>query len=252
MNKESRNVLIIGGGGGLGRAIVERLLSEGNTTLYVVDASAESLKLLPENVFVRKILNNLETIEHCRNIVEEIPGGIDCLIHLAGTIEKDLIMNEDSSLWERVIDSNLKTAYQITGEVMKKLPKTGQVNFLYFSGIAYRRGAYENIAYSIAKAGIVGLVRSVAKRLGARGVVNALCPGVVMTEPLTESATHNNVSKMMNEYLERHGDRVLSQIPMKRFGKPEEVAEAALYFCSEKCSYITGQVINIDGGIINS
>ncbi len=252
MKKQLRNVLITGGGGGLGRAIVKRFLREGDSRLFVVDISQEALNLLPTSEKLTPILNNLSSIEKCNSIVESIVGGVDVFIHLAGAIEKDMVVNENPELWDRVIDANLKTAYVMTGEVLKRLSENGHINFLYFSGIAYRRGAYENIAYSVAKAGIVGLTRSVAKRLGPRGVANALSPGVIMTEPVPNLKSENNVSVMMNEYLARHETRILSQIPMKRFGRVDEVADAAAYFCSPQCSYITGQTINIDGGIINS
>jgi len=122
---------------------------------------------------------------------------------------------------------------------MDKLDIHNSINFVFATSVAYRRGAYENICYSIAKSGIVGLTRSLAKRLGSRGVVNAICPGVILT-------------KMPGEYINRHKDRLLQNIPMKRFGMPIEVAKLIKFLASNECSYITGQIINIDGGSVNS
>jgi 3-oxoacyl-[acyl-carrier protein] reductase len=164
---------------------------------------------------------------------------ISGVIHLAGAHGKDLELGKDQSHWEEMINANLKNAYDLTTAVMENLDLSRLVHFVFTTSIAYRRGAYENIAYSISKAGIVGLTRSLAKRIGARGVVNAIAPGIIDT-------------KMPGEYISRHKDRLLTQIPMHRFGEVDEVANLISFLMSDKCTYITGQVINIDGGSFNS
>ncbi len=249
---DTLNYIVTGAGGGLGSAIVRRMLQDRNVRLFCVDKNRLALESLPRTPRVRRIVSDISTISECERIMELGNRNFNGLIHLAGTLSKDLKINENESHWDDIVNSNLKSAYRLTGELLENLSEAGPVNILYFSGIAYRRGAYENVAYSIAKAGIVGLTRSIAKRVGSRGVVNALCPGVIMTIPPDEVGVEGNISINMNEYLSRHGDRIIRQIPMMRFGRPEEVAEATAFFMSPKCSYITGQVINIDGGIINS
>lgn len=95
------------------------------------------------------------------------------------------------------------------------------------------------MAYAIAKGGIVGLTRSLAKRMGERGVVNAVAPGIIET-------------RMPADFIARHRERLVGEIPLRRFGQPREVAHLIAFLMSETCSYITGQVINIDGGMVNS
>jgi NAD(P)-dependent dehydrogenase (short-subunit alcohol dehydrogenase family) len=235
-------ILITGAGGGLGREIVKRMRNE-NQTLICVDASATALDKIEiggENSKIIKVCSELKSSQECSALAEITKGsGYAGLIHLAGTLEADLDRGLDEEVFDRVISSNLRSAYNVTGMMLNNLDVNNAIHIVYFSSIAYRRGAFETVAYSIAKAGIVGLTRSIAKRIGTRGVVNALAPGVVPTS-------------MTGDYIQRHSTRWLSQIPMKRFGTPVEVANLVYFLMSEQCTYMTGQVLNIDGGAINS
>jgi 3-oxoacyl-[acyl-carrier protein] reductase len=110
---------------------------------------------------------------------------------------------------------------------------------VFTSSIAYRRGSFDSLIYSIAKAGVVGLTRSMAKRVGSEGLVNAIAPGVIDT-PMSQSYIRNNLSSLEK------------QIPVKRVGEPIDVANLIYFLISDNCTYVTGQTINIDGGMINS
>ena len=123
--------------------------------------------------------------------------------------------------------------------MLRRLDDRQPVHIVFTSSLAFRRGAPENVAYAISKGGIVGLTRSLAKRLGPRGVVNAVAPGIIET-------------RMPAEFISRHRERLMGEIPLRRFGHPSEVAQVIAFLMSEACSYVTGQVINIDGGMVNS
>ncbi len=235
-----RHIIITGAAGGIGFEVV-KVLSAPDNILYCIDSNKLALDRLPNELpgKIIRIHSSISSVKECRRIINVMDGKVSGLVHLAGILENDLAWGSDEELWGRVIDSNLKSAYDITGEILNNIDESQQINIVYMSSVAYRRGAYENVAYSVAKSGLVGLTRSVAKRVGIRGVVNAVAPSVILTS-------------MPAEYLTRHQERLLSQIPMKRFGKPIEVAMLVKFLMSTDCTYVTGQVINIDGGSVNS
>jgi len=235
-----KTILITGAAGGIGSQTV-RTLASTSTKLVCIDIDKVGLDLLPDNLpgQLIKITSDLSSLAECRKVIDLAGGDISGLIHLAGVHGQDLDLGKDELHFEKMINGNLKTAYDLTTAIMEKLSTSNNIHFVFTTSIAYRRGAYENIAYSSAKAGVVGLTRSLAKRIGAKGVVNAIAPGIIET-------------KMPGEYISRHKDRLITQIPMHRFGNVLEVANLIDFLMSEKCTYITGQVINIDGGSINS
>lgn len=240
MKHNKRIFIVTGAAGGIGRATL-KALANSDTTLICVDINEQGLEEIPLNLGcdLVKVKSDLSDLSECRRVVSLISAPISGLIHLAGAHGQDLELGKDQSHWEKMINANLKNAYDLTTAVMENLDSSRLVHFVFTTSIAYRRGAYENIAYSISKAGIVGLTRSLAKRIGSRGVVNAIAPGIIET-------------KMPGEYISRHKDRLLAQIPMHRFGEVEEAANLIAFLMSDKCTYVTGQVINIDGGSFNS
>lgn len=234
-----RNIIVTGANGGIGVATIKEISSSDKRLICVdknVDRIQKIINELPGKIEI--VESDLGSVDECNSIIKSA-GKISGLVHLAGSLESDLELNRDQELWARIMQSNLKNAYDLVGAIMKNLDESNYINFVFTTSLSYRRGSYESVAYSIAKAGIVGLTRSIAKRIGQRGSVNAIAPGIIVTD-------------MSREYLSRHKERLIAQIPQKRFGEPEEVGKLIKFLISRECSYITGQVINIDGGSWNS
>jgi NAD(P)-dependent dehydrogenase (short-subunit alcohol dehydrogenase family) len=127
----------------------------------------------------------------------------------------------------------------MAGAILENRSELHSIRMVFTSSIAYRRGSFDSMIYSIAKAGVVGLTRSMAKRVGSKGLVNAIAPGVIDT-PMSQNYILKNLVSLEK------------QIPLKRVGTPLDVAQLIHYLVSDECTYITGQTINIDGGMINS
>jgi 3-oxoacyl-[acyl-carrier protein] reductase len=239
-------LVITGAAGAIGSETVSLLLTKKNFRIFAIDSDEQKLELLAkrfqkeiESAHLKLIKSELPDYRSCLEIVKSIPGGTSRLIHLAGLNLVDANSYDNEDVWEIVINSNLKTAYLMAGAVLENRNKSYPIRMVFTSSIAYRRGSFDSLIYSIAKAGVVGLTRSMAKRVGSDGLVNAISPGVIDT-PMAKNYILNNLSNLEK------------QIPHKRVGTPMDVANLIYFLVSDECTYITGQTINIDGGMINS
>ena len=239
-------LVITGAAGAIGSETVSLLLTKQKYRIFAIDSDEQKLELLAkrfqkeiESAHLTLIKSELPDYRSCFEIVKSIPGGTSRLIHLAGLNLIDANSYDNEDVWEIVINSNLKTAYLMAGAVLENRNKSYPIRMVFTSSIAYRRGSFDSLIYSIAKAGVVGLTRSMAKRVGSEGLVNAISPGVIDT-PMAKNYILNNLSNLEK------------QIPHKRVGTPMDVANLIYFLVSDECTYITGQTINIDGGMINS
>jgi 3-oxoacyl-[acyl-carrier protein] reductase len=164
---------------------------------------------------------------------------IDTLVHMAGVFEPDPLDADDRAVWQRAIASNLTNAYDISIAFRAQLPAGRDGAIVLCSSRAFQRGAAGRAAYTAAKGGVVGLMRTFSREFAPRIRVNAIAPGLILTR-----MTEGLVAQM--------GAQRLAEIPLGRFGTPEDVAKVALFLCGDGASYVTGQLLTVDGGTLNS
>lgn len=236
-----RTVLITGAGGGIGQACA-RMLNQLGASLVLVDRNDDALTQLSESLvgaaLHRTIKSDLEGPQEC-NRVFELAGPLHALIHMAGIYEADDLGAENRAIWDRTIAVNLGMAFDLVGAAQSKLRSPNGARIVMATSIAYRRGSWDHLAYSASKGGIAGLVRALSRKLAPNVLVNAVAPGIIATA-------------MPAATIAQRGDALRNEIPLKRWGTADEVAGTVVFLCSDAASYITGQIINIDGGMVNS
>ncbi len=240
MSAAQKVVVITGATGGIGMALSHRLAADG-WKLHLCDVNLQrltSLKAqLPAGTTVCE--SQLDSPAACAAALPEEPQAINALVHLAGIFEFHDFDNEGREVFERTMQHNATNAYDLSGAVEHRLVDDGRMVFT--SSLAFRRGAVDNVSYTMAKGALVGLTRALSRRLAGRGIlVNALAPGLIETAMLDQVMSGRDKQTMINS------------VPLQRLGKPSEIAGVIAFLLSDDASYITGQVINVDGGIVNS
>jgi NAD(P)-dependent dehydrogenase (short-subunit alcohol dehydrogenase family) len=237
-----RTVVVTGAAGGIGRETVPILHAQG-ARLLLIDRNGDALDALVGTLAGRErvtaVVSDLASVAAGAGARARAPGPIYGLVHLAGLFEPDPAGADDHGVWDRAIAANLTNAYDMVCEAAKRFDPNAVCRVVLVSSLAFRHGAFDHVPYSAAKGGIVGLVRAFARRLAPGVLVNGLAPGIIETA-------------MPAHVIASRGDRVLRTIPLRRFGQPREVATVIEFLLSEASSYITGQVINVDGGVVNS
>jgi 3-oxoacyl-[acyl-carrier protein] reductase len=242
-----RTALITGASRGIGRATAQRLAREGAKIAvnYKGNAeAAEETKRLVEQAGSKAALiqGDVSAEADAERIVKEAvafgEGKIDILVNNAGTTRDDLLIRMTPEQWDTVMDLNLRGAFLITKAAMRPMMKARFGRIVNVSSVAGVSGNAGQANYASAKAGLIGFTKTVAREMASRNITcNAVAPGFVPTD-LT-----NALIKTMEE-------TILKQIPLGRFGKVEDVANAIAFLVSEEASYITGQVLQIDGGMV--
>lgn len=243
---KKRVVVITGGSKGIGRATALKF-SEENANIVIVHYDAdesfsnETLDLLKaKGIEARSFRVNVSDKEAVNDLFKEIlsiHNKVDVLINNAGITKDGLVIRMNEKDWDLVMDVNLKGVFNCTQAVLRSMIKNKRGWIVNIASIVGEIGNVGQANYAASKAGIMGFTKSVAKEVAGRGImVNAIAPGFIDTE-----MTARIPEKMREEFL--------NQIPMKRFGAPEEVAEVVYWLCSEGASYITGQVIHVNGGM---
>ncbi|MBX3291434.1 MAG: 3-oxoacyl-[acyl-carrier-protein] reductase [Acidobacteria bacterium] len=241
-----RSAIVTGGTRGIGKAIVLQLARSGCSVAFNYSKSADEAEALKSEVaalgmkaFAAQcdVANTDASAEFVKQVVAEF-GAIDFLVNNAGITRDQLIMRMKEEDWDAVIDTNLKGAWNFSKAVLRPMMKNENggsiVNISSISGVV---GMLGQSNYSASKAGMIGLTKALAKEVASRNItVNALALGLVETEMASE---------MNAEYREK----ILAQIPLGRLGNVDEAAEIVCFMLSDAARYITGQVIQADGGL---
>ena len=238
MSEQKKCAVITGAAGGIGLALAIRLADDG-WRLHLCDVDQSRIETmqrdLPADTTICQSL--LDTPQACDDALPE--GRIDALIHLAGIFEFHNLDASGREVYERTIQHNQTNAYDMTAAVQPRISDGGRI--VYVSSLAFNRGASDNVSYSMAKGALVGLTRSLSRNLAPRGIlVNAVAPGLIETPMLRQVMVG------------RDEEALTKSVPLGRLGEAREVAAVIAFLVSDDASYITGQLINIDGGLVNS
>ena len=243
---EGQVALVTGASRGIGAAIASRLAQAGARVGVNYHSSRDSAALVVNDIvshggdalLVDGDISQEGSAESAVKQVVEQWQRIDILVNNAGINRDRLLLRMNPSDWDQVLDVNLRGAFLCTKAVMPYLIKQRQGRVVNISSVVGLSGNPGQANYAAAKAGLIGFTKAVAREVASRRVtVNALAPGFVTTG-------------MVDGLSEEKQQQILDRIPMGRFGSAQDVAEATLFLCSEGASYITGQVLTIDGGLI--
>jgi 3-oxoacyl-[acyl-carrier protein] reductase len=242
---KGKNAVVTGAARGIGRAIAIRFAQEGAnvafTDLAIDDNAREVEKIINDSkvkgkAYASDASNFAETEKVVNEILNDF-GSIDILVNNAGITMDTLLMRMTEEQWDKVINVNLKSVFNFTKAVQMTMLKQRSGSIINISSVVGVSGNAGQANYSASKAGIIGFTKSVARELGSRNVrCNAVAPGFIITE-MTD--------KLPVEVRKQWED----QIPLKRGGTPEDVANAVLFLASDLSSYVTGQVLGICGGM---
>lgn len=246
MKLKGKTAVVTGSGRGLGKEIALKLASRGANIVLndivssdSVDATAEEFKAAGYNVVVTKgDVRNAEDVKAMVNTAVKTFGSLDILVNNAGiTKDKPMAMMSEED-WDIVININLKGAFLCTKAAGKIMIKQRSGKIVNIASVAGRYGNPGQANYSASKAGLIGLTKTTAKELAPRGITcNAVAPGLIQ-------------SKMTDILSEELRANYLKNIPLGRFGTPEDVANVVAFLASDDSNYVTGQVIDIDGGLV--
>ncbi|MGN1401700.1 MAG: 3-oxoacyl-[acyl-carrier-protein] reductase [Bacillus sp. (in: firmicutes)] len=241
-----QTAIVTGASRGIGRAIALELANAGANVAVIYAGSEEKAKAVVDeicslgrnSVAIRCDVSNSEQVSAMMKQVSEELGTVDILINNAGITKDNLLMRMKEEEWDQVIDTNLKGTFLCTKAVARMMMKKRKGKIVNIASVVGLTGNAGQANYVAAKAGIVGLTKTAARELAPRGInVNAIAPGFISTD-MTEKLSADITGTM------------LSQIPLARFGKPSDIAKAVLFLSSDDSSYMTGQVMAIDGGMV--
>ena len=243
---EGKKVLITGATRGIGRAMAELFAAEGADIAFaylnsVEKAEAMEKELASKGIKAKGYRMDVASFEGAAQMVDEVMkefGRIDILVNNAGITRDGLLLRMNEQQWDEVIDTNLKSAFNFIKACTPVMMRQKSGCILSVSSVVGLHGNAGQVNYSASKAGLIGMTKSVAKEMASRGIrANVIAPGFVLTEMTTGKIPEDKLAEWCKS------------IPMQRGAQVEEIAKAALFLVSDQSSYITGQVLQVDGGM---
>jgi 3-oxoacyl-[acyl-carrier protein] reductase len=233
---EGKNALVTGASRGIGRAIAVELARAGASVVIGYRSGKDEAEALASAIGARAIQADVSEAEDARRLVEEA-GDLDILVNNAGLTRDGLLARMPDEDWRTVIETNLSSVFYTCRAVCRPMMKKRSGAIVNVSSIVGVHGNWGQTNYAASKAGIIGFTKSLARELGSRNVrANVVAPGYVKTQ-LTDVLPEEATAAM------------LQNTPLGRLGDPEDVAGAVRFLCSDEASYITGDVILVDGGL---
>jgi 3-oxoacyl-[acyl-carrier protein] reductase len=241
---EGKNALVTGGSRGIGKAIVEIFVEHGANVAFTYQSSEEKANAIVEALSrkgkVMAIKSNAAVYKESEDLVNQVVselGSIDILVNNAGITRDNLILRMTEEQWDEVIQTNLKSVFNLTKQVMRPMMKARSGSIINISSIIGLKGNAGQSNYAASKGGIIAFTKSIAQEIGSRNIrCNAIAPGFIetdMTDALGEEAKENFVKN----------------IPLKRLGSAEDIANTAVFLGSDLSSYISGQTISVCGAL---
>ena len=243
---EGKNILITGGSRGIGKSIVQVLFNSGANVGFTFSSSESAANEIAKNLnsSSQKCIaykSDASKLDQCENLVESFLNDfetIDVLINNAGITKDNLLMRMSEDDFDKVIEVNLKSVFNMTKACQRVFLKNRKGSIINMSSVVGVKGNAGQSNYAASKSGIIGFSKSIAQELGSRSIrCNVIAPGFIKTE-----MTDNLSDSIIESWTEN--------IPLKRPGESNDVANLCLFLASDLSSYITGQVINVDGGLL--
>ena len=246
---KGKTALITGGTAGIGKAIARRFVEQGASVAIFGTNKERSEQVALELRAIasdpeQKILTFLVDVSKTSEVSHSIEallkewGKIDVLVNNAGITRDNLLMKMSEEDWDRVLEVNLKSAYNTCRALCRSMMKARSGSIINISSVIGITGNAGQVNYAASKAGMIGFAKALAKELASRGIrVNCIAPGYIETQ-MTEG---------LSEEVKK---QILSKIPLNQMGQPGDIADAALFLASDLSSYITGQVLAVDGGMV--
>jgi 3-oxoacyl-[acyl-carrier protein] reductase len=243
---EGKTAIITGGSRGIGKGIVEVFAKHGANVAFTYSSSAEAANAIADEVSkmgvkAKAYQSNAASFEDAQTLIKDVMedfGAIDVVINNAGITKDNLLMRMSEEDFDQVMEVNMKSVFNMTKAVMRPMLKQRKGSIINMSSVVGVKGNAGQTNYAASKAGILGFTKSVALELGSRDIrCNAIAPGFIETEM---------TGKLDDATVQSWRDA----IPLKRGGSPEDIANACVFLASDLSSYITGQVLNVDGGML--
>tara|TARA_B100001250_G_scaffold408973_1_gene432372 strand:- start:164 stop:916 length:753 start_codon:yes stop_codon:yes gene_type:complete len=244
-NLKQKVIIVTGASKGIGKSIATKLAMEHARVVLLSRNEMRLSKLNDElkkngyqSIYIPTDISQLDELTHVVEHVKSTWGTIDGIINNAGITEDNLIVRMKLESFENVINTNLKGVFNGIKSVSKVMIKNNYGRIINISSVIAQIGNKGQSNYSASKAGVIGLTKSIAKELAPKNItVNAIAPGYIKTE-------------MTEELTEKNRENLLNFIPLNRFGEPEDIANLVCFLLSDQAQYITGQTINVDGGMV--